>query len=132
MTRKFIAPALIVLAVLVIGAVVYTFSRTTATAPAASTAPQNWITVAAPVDGIRPGPDPASVLIHVMLPGGGPGCSRSPRVETMSETPDELATTIHANVFFDSSNSAYGGSPPNNPRRSRSPRRPRSAIARWY
>ncbi|WP_432850228.1 hypothetical protein ACQPXB_07055 [Amycolatopsis sp. CA-161197] len=115
MTRKFVAPTLIVLAVLVIGALVYVLSRTTPAAPTASTAPHTWVTVTAPVDGIRPGPDPASVVIHVMLPAGGPGCSRSPRVETMSETPDELATAIHANVVFESSNSAYGGCPTEQP-----------------
>ncbi|MEV6900952.1 hypothetical protein [Amycolatopsis sp. NPDC051372] len=113
MTRKFVAPALIVLTVLVIGALVYTFTRATPkTSPAAA---PDWITTAAPVDGVRPGADPASVVIHVSLPAGGAGCSRSPRVEPLSETPDELATAVNVNVVFDSANQAYGGCPTKQP-----------------
>ncbi|WP_326568664.1 hypothetical protein VSH64_44110 [Amycolatopsis rhabdoformis] len=111
MTRKFVAPALIVLAVLAIGALVYTFTRATPPTPATATAPPHWITTSATVDGVRPGPDAASVVIHVSLPAGGPGCSRSPRVEPASETPAELATTVQANVVFESANQAQGGCP---------------------
>ncbi|MGW4486770.1 hypothetical protein ACWEOE_23350 [Amycolatopsis sp. NPDC004368] len=112
MTRKLIAPAFIGLAVLAIGALVFTYSRTTpTTAPA--TAAQRWTTLAAPVDGIRLGSNDASVVIHVSLPAGGPGCSRSPRVEPLTESADELATAVQANVVFDSANQAYGGCPTN-------------------
>ncbi|MEV0069445.1 hypothetical protein [Amycolatopsis sp. NPDC050768] len=110
MTRKFVAPALIVLAVLVIGALVYTFSRTTPAAPTASTAPQNWVTFAARVDGIDPGPDPASVVIHVLLPAGNPGCSRSPHVEPIPGA-TETADAVNTNVVYESSNSAFGACP---------------------
>ncbi|MBN6039174.1 hypothetical protein [Amycolatopsis sp. 195334CR] len=85
MPRRTVQAGLVVVAVVVALVVV---NRGDGSAPPAA-APE-WTTWAAEVTGVRPGADPASVLIDVSIPD----CGGEPRVEMLTEEND----TVYANV----------------------------------
>ena len=67
-----------------------------------------WSTYEATVTGVRPGPDPRSVLIDVAVLAGDDGCSRNPRVTYYTEENNR----IYANVVQDSRRTQIVGACP--------------------
>ncbi|MFF5173819.1 hypothetical protein ACFY3U_14405 [Micromonospora sp. NPDC000089] len=65
---------------------------------AISTGQPEWTTSQAEVTGVRVAADPRSLVLTLALPGGADGCSRGPRVTTVTEENGR----IYANVVHES------------------------------
>lgn len=80
----------------------------TPVSPSPSTGSAPWTVFQAPVTGVRPGPDPRTLLLDVELLAGQPDCARNPRVDQYTEENG----VIYANVVMESARAhVVGGCP---------------------